>query len=71
MLAKAEPNGNPISTLSTCLQYLLLKVKNDYLMAMFSKSRKSYLGILGGFSLPLYNLSIEISMVSSSRVFVN
>ena len=38
---------------------------------MFSRLRKSYLGTLGGFSLPLLNLSIEISMVSSGGIFVN
>ena len=49
MFAKAGPNENPIATPSTHLQYLLLNVKNDSLVAMLSKLRNSGLGMLGGF----------------------
>ena len=40
-------------------------------MAMLSKLRKSCSGMLQGFSLPLYRLSIQISMVLSRGIFVN
>ena len=37
MLAKAEGNGDPIATPSTCLEYLLLNVKNDSIVAILAK----------------------------------
>ena len=45
--------------------------KNDSLVAILRKLRKSCLATLGGFSLPLYKLSIQASMISSEGVFVN
>ena len=41
------------------------------LVAMLSKLRKSCFGMLGVFSLPLYNLSTQILMVLSWGIFVN
>ena len=70
MLADAGCNGDPIATRSTCLQYLLLNVKNDFLVAVLIKLLKSCFEILVGFSLPLHNLSTQISM-AWSRVLVN
>ena len=63
MLAKAGPNGDSVAMLSTCLHYLLLKMKNDSLVTLLSKLQKSSLGVLGGFSLPLYMLPMQIPMV--------
>ena len=71
MLADAGCNGDPIDTRSTCLQYLLLNVKNDLLVAVLIKLLKSCLEILVGFSLPLFKLSTQIPMVWSRGVFVN
>ena len=71
MLADAGCNGDPIDTRSTCLQYLLLNVKNDLLVAVLIKLLKSCLEILVGLSLPLYNLSTQISMAWSRGVVVN
>ena len=70
MLADAGCNGDPIATRSTCLKYLLLNVKNDFLVAVLIKLLKLCLEILVGFSLPLYNLSKQISMGWSRGVAV-
>ena len=71
MSAKVGTNGDPIATPSTYIKYLLLNVKIDSLVAMINKLRKSSFGMLGGFLLSLYNLSTQISMVSSRGKFVN
>ena len=70
MLAKAWPNGDPITTLSTCL-CLLLNLKKDSMVAMLSKFQKPYFGIFWGFPLSFYKLSTQISMVSSRGIFVD
>ena len=49
----------------------LLNVKNDSLVAMLSKLRKSCLARFEDFPLLMYKLSIQISMVSSSGIFAN
>ena len=48
-----------------------LNVKKDSLGAMLSKLRKSCFGMLGGFSLSLYKLSTQISLLSFRGIFVN
>ena len=55
MLAKTGPNGE----------------RNDSFVAMFGDLQKSCFGMLGGFWLPLWKLSIQISMVLSKVIFVN
>ena len=50
---------------------MLLNKKKDFMVAMLSKLQKSCFEMLGGFSLLLYKLSTQISMVSSRGVFVN
>ena len=50
---------------------MLLNLKKASLVTMLSKLRKSCFGMLGGFSLSLYELSIQISMVSSKGILVN
>ena len=50
---------------------MLVNIKNDSLVAVLSKLLKSCLGMFEGFWLPLYKLSIQISMISCSRIFVN
>ena len=70
MLARAGPNGHPIAAPSICLWNLLL-IKNYSLVTTLSKLRKISLGILGVFSLSLYKLSTQISIVSSCGMLVN
>ena len=71
MLAKAGDNGDPIATPSACLKYLLLNIKKDSLVAMLRNIQKTCFEMLGGFSLSLYKLPTQISMVSYQRIFVN
>ena len=49
----------------------LFNIKNDSLVATWSKLRKIFLGILGVFTFLLHKLSIQISMVSSCRILLN
>ena len=37
MLVRAGPNGDPIATLSTCLQNLLLNIEDNSLVATLNK----------------------------------
>ena len=55
----------------TCLKYLLLSIKKLSLVAMLSKLRKLCCVMLGRFSLSLYKLSTQISIVSSRGILVN
>ena len=71
MLVKAGPNGDAIAIPSTYLKYLLLNITKVSLVAMLSKLRKLCFGMLGGFSLSLYKLSTQISIVSSKGILVN
>ena len=50
---------------------MLLNKKKASWLAMFSKLQESCFGMLGGFSLSLYKFSTQISMVSSTGIFVN
>ena len=56
MFAKVRLNANPMATPSICLQYLLLNVKNDSLLGMFSKLQKAFLRILEAYSLSSHKL---------------
>ena len=70
MLAKRGPNGEPMAAPSIWSQYLPSKRKWLFLVANYNSLRKTTLGIAGG-SAREYNLSRQMSSVSSSGTFVS
>ena len=72
MLADIGRRGNPIATPSTWIKNLLLNIKNDSLVAKFSKSRKSDLDIpLAKVSGVLKSFFTQMSIVSSNGIMVD